>query len=175
MAVLVNREVAATGLYVPYHQAGRDASNALVGSLAVNAEATGDSGGGNVTIQLLMLRSEFGFPQLWVPTLIAAQDNLGTAEPVVFNYLSSGNRRLNANIAEVITMIDGGGTSDFGHVENVSLPLEVDPGSDRSVLSMKWSTNTDGKIYHMHVVGPVYDLQMLAKDGYIDEMMAGLR
>ncbi len=174
MAVSTNRDVA-DGLFTPYHQRQRAEGNGLVGTLSVNAEATGAAGGGSVTIILRMRRREFGFPILWVPTLIQCQDNLGTPEPVTLNYLSAGNRQLTANLTEVITPIDAGDVQDVGHALNVSMPIEGNETSIDSILSMKWETNTDTKIYHMHVFGPVYDLQVVARQGYIDELMAGLR
>lgn len=174
MTVQVTRQVS-DGLYVPYHQASRSVGNGLVGTLFVDAEAVGDSGGGSVSILLQMRREEFGFPLLWVPTLIAVQDNLATAEVVDMVYTAGGNRRALGPIGEAVVTVDGAAGLNRGQMTNVTLPIEGVALATASIMSADWASNVDTKIYHLHVFGPVYDLQLIARDGYIDDMAAGLR
>lgn len=173
MAVSATRFVSA-GLYTPYHTLGRGGSNGLVGSLSVDAEATGDSGGGSVTVALNMGRQEFGFPILWVPTVIAIRDNLAAAENVALIYDSTNNRRLAASFHEVVVGLRSGATNT-ALMSNVSIPVEGDAVAPAGIFAAIWPTNTDTKSYHLHMFGPVFDLQVIAKQGEIDLLAAGVR
>lgn len=175
MTVTVTRNVSSgSDGYVPWHTASRDSNAGLVGTLAFNAEATGDSGGGTVKILLRMRREEFGFPILWVPTQVTTIDNLATAEDVIVTYETAGNRRLSTSFQQIVQMRQVLSTN-AGAVENVVIPIEgVGPGQ-LDIMQAEWATNTDTKTYHLHMFGPVYDLQMLARLGQIDPIIAGLR
>lgn len=160
-------------LYVPYHTVMRGGPDGMdpVGSLQVNAEATGDAGGGVVNIILSMLRQPFGFPILWAPTMVSATDNLASAEDVALSF-SSG--RLITDMQQTITMVATANAGDLGNAKELGVSLE---GRDAvvTVATATWSTNTDTKSYHLHMFGPVYDLQLIALKGRISDIMAGLR
>lgn len=173
MAVVSNNEVE-DGLYVPYHQLGRAGPSGLVGTLHVDATATGAAGGGTVSIVVRMKREEFGFPILWVPTVIALVDNLAAAENAIARYEGAANRRISSTIHQIVTMLQVG-TDNIGVVENLTVPIEGITGVDAAIFSGVWDTNTDTKIYHVHMFGPVYDLQMIADQGEIDILAAGVR
>lgn len=160
-------------LYVPYHQEGRGEGNGLVGTLHVDAEATGAAGGGTVTVSLAMSREEFGFPLVFVPTYISAQDNLAAAEEVRLTY-NGENPRLSSSLADAILLVRTAATNQ-GVFNNASIPIEGNNIASGIVIQMQWITNTDTKVYHMHLFGPVFDLQVIAKNGFVDPMMAGLR
>lgn len=175
MAVSTNVNVR-DGIFTPYHQARRTLLNGLVGTLYVDAGSTGAAGGGTHGINIRMRREEFGFPILWVPTLIGVQDNLASAEVVELTYQGSGNRRLiaGAGLREAVTTVATAVGNNVGQMANVTLPIEG-RGPDNAILSATWATNTDTKLYHLHVFGPVYDLQVISRLGYLDEVAAGLR
>jgi len=174
VAVATTRFVNASGLYVPYHQARRATESGLVGTLDVDAEATGAAGGGEVSITIAMRREEFGFPLLWVPTKVSSRDNLAAAEEVAIFFISAGNRRLSDNVFEVLLAVRQG-TTDAAVMENIAIPIEGVSETQQGVLGATWSTNTDTKTYHLHAFGPVYDLQLIARLGLVDPMLAGIR
>ncbi len=173
MSIVVNRTVL-TGSFVPYHQAQRGAGNGLVGTFSKDALATGDSGSGTVTINLDMRREEFGFPAVIVPLTINTEDDLASLEVVRTTFISAGNPRLEADLAEVVTPVSSGGFQ-FAVKDNVAVPLEGLDRTQRTVLSALWATNADGKKYHLHMYGLVYDLQLIARNGFVDPLMSGLR
>lgn len=159
-----------TSRYTPYHAArrgGPDGSDP-VGTLSVNAQATGAAGGGTVIVGISMNRETFGFPLLWVPTMISIADNLATAEDVDLAY--SGGRMETAQ-QQVVTMVqfaeNAGAASQYG--------VSFEGGEATLIITATWQTNTDTKTYHLHVFGPVYDLQVIAARGRISDIMAGLR
>lgn len=160
--------------YVPYHTASRDYENGLVGTLAVNAEATGDGSGGVVNILLRMRREQFGFPLLYVPTQVTLVDNLATAVDVIAGFEPAGNRRLIANVNQRVAMVQVQ-SSNMGNLVDVTIPIEGIDNSLRDIFQAQWETNTDSKTYHLHMFGPVYDLQMIARMGHIDPLAAGIR
>lgn len=174
MAVSVTRSISA-GLYTPYHAGvGRGAVNGLVGTLQLDAEATGAAGGGTVQIAVSMGREAFGFPLMLVPTFVGVQDNLAAAEVVRVDYRLEGNRRLQASVSTTLTTLRSG-TNNAGTVENVSIPIEGVAIAEADILHAVWATNTDTKTYHLHVFAAVFDLQVIAREGLVDLLMAGVR
>lgn len=175
MAISQNRALS-DQLFVPWHTAtrGGDGSNP-VGTIAVDALATGAAGGGTVTLRLQQSIEQFGFPLVWVPTWIAVTDNLASAEPVQLTLGSTGNRRLNADVSHtILTVADGQGLNN-GNLENVTVPIEGRTVADGTVITAVWDTNTDTKSYHIHAFGAVFDLQLLAREGQVWPLLAGLR
>ncbi len=169
---------AANSAYVPYHigQRGGDEGNTPVGTLDVDAEATGAAGGGAVTLRIFLARQVFGFPMMWVPTIVSLLDNLSSAEVAVVRYGVTGNVRMTAGLEQAVTLVANSGTGNAGQTENVTIPIEPSTDSAQEVLQAIWDTNTDTKVYHMHVFGPVYDLQVLAENGArVPNLMAGIR
>ncbi len=173
MSISQTRDIA-DGLYVPYHTASRDHENGLVGTLAVNAEATGDGGGGVVVILLRTRREEFGFPLLWVPTQVTLTDNLATAVDVILTMEPAGNRRLNASMNQRVAMAQVQ-SANMGNLVDITIPIEGVDETQQNILQAEWETNTNAKTYHVHMFGPVYDLQMIARLGHIDPLVAGIR
>lgn len=173
MSVLEQRVFSSSSLFTPFHTKGRGSPNGLVGTVSVDALTTGDATGGTVTINLRMGRQEFGFPILWVPTIINTKDNLAAAEPVFFAYTSAGNRRLRGPLEEVVTALRASSVNT-AIMTNVSVPIEG-VGAVDQVFTVVWDTNTDTLAYHLHMFGAVYDLQVIARNGGIDPIVAGLR
>lgn len=173
MAISVLRSAEA-GNFVPFHTLNRGGDNGLVGTFFVDAEVTGDSGGGGVTLRQGLGRNDLGFPWLWVPTIVASRDNLATAEVVTFIYDLTNNRRLSASLHETKLALQAGAVN-AALMENTSVPIEPDSDVSAEVFDVIWQTNTDTKIYHLHMFGPVYDLQLIAAGGHVDEFAAGLR
>lgn len=173
MTLVVNA-LLENGLFVPYHQAERGQGNGLVGTLSVDAAGTGDASGGTFSLNIQMSRQEFGFTPVFVPTAIYCQDDLATLEVVRLAYLSQGNRRLQSDLVEVVTPVAQSGFN-FGQKLEVSVPIEGRDRTDRTVFVGVWFTNTLNEVYHVHMFGPVYDLEILARSGYVDPLMAGLR
>lgn len=174
MSVVTDNAVQFQGEYVPFHTAGRGGRNGLVGTLGVDAQATGDAGGGSVTLNLNMRREEFGFPILWVPTVVSLFDNLATAENVIGKFESAGNRRLDFGLRQIATMVQVG-ADNVGIIENVTVPIEGIGIASARVYQAFWASNVDTKAYHLHMFGAVFDLQVIARLGEIDLLAAGMR
>lgn len=160
MAVSDTTALASVLLYVPWRGVSRLGP---VGTMMCRFFATGDSGGGGVQARLSTTGRELGFPALYVPTLIAAEDGLATAEDVQLSYISAGIERINANITRVITMTDQG-AANFGELTGSSPHLSI--GIEREgavdILSAAWLTNTDTKVYAIALFCTVYDQQTMA-------------
>lgn len=175
MAVVQTRNVG-DGVFVPFRVPKRAGAvgDRPVGTLGVDSEAVGTATGGTVRIQLAMDLQEFGFPIIWVPTVISLSDNL--ASPIVVTFGISGSMpRMQANLEEAVVLVATPGLAlNVGIVENVSIPMESNaPGQE--VMFAVWGTNTDTKIYHLHAFGPVYDAQVMANEGEVPDLVAGLR
>lgn len=162
------------GFYTPYHSIGRGVGNGLVGTLQIDAEATGAAGGGIVVIRLKMKREEFGFPLIFIPTYVAVKDNLATAELVTLDYRAAGNRRMSSNVSEMITTLQNN-NENAGLTTNTTIPIEGGDRTEQDIMTAVWETNTDTKTYHLHMFGPVFDLQVIARSGLVDPLLAGLR
>lgn len=168
----------ANGTYEPFHTEVRAGPNSEdpVGTVAVDSGVTGDASGGTVTIGVSMRPQEFGFRLLWIPLSIVLRDNLAGQDLVNLNYLSVVNDRLDAVVEEFITMEDAAQSLNMGLSKMYALPIEVSYGtSGGNVLTAVWATNTDTKIYHLHVFGPVFDLEVMAREGKVHPLMAGIR
>lgn len=165
------------GHFVPFRMRKRGGGSGTdpVGTLHVNAEVTGDSSSGSVTATITGVKDTFGFPAMWVPTLIAVQDVLASLVNVRIVFGQVGNDRLEATMSTPIIMTAIGGVN-MGVLGNSSVLIDssgVQAAAD--VLSAIWPTNTDGFLYHLHVYGPVYDGQKLAEADNLPELLAGLR
>ncbi len=153
------------GRYAPYRGASR--SHGPVGTLHVKAIATGDATGGSITLRILTVGDEFGFPMIWVPTLISAHDNLAAAENIRQRIGSGAGRVLSSSLDRDIVMRAGFGSLNYGVLEGASPPLDLEGNlpleSSVIFLQWEWDTNTDTKTYTGNVFGPVYDSQAIAK------------
>lgn len=175
MAVVATAKVS-DGLFVPFRTTSRGGGNGRdpVGTLYVDAGATGAAGGGTVEVNIGMNAEEFGFPILWVPTVVAISDNLAAAEDVLFGWQATGNERTNTFMGIVVAMLRAAAINAGQNVQTGML-LDGFGSTDGAVMSATWDTNTDTKTYHLHVFGPVWDGQLIAKGGRVPEMLAGLR
>lgn len=174
MAVVATALVS-DGVFTPFRttKRGGEGGQDPVGTLYVDAGATGAAGGGTVLLTIAMSAVEFGFSLLWVPTLITISDNLAAAEDVQFGWQATGNDRISTFMATTVPMLRAAGINAGQQVQTGML---IDGfGSDLAIMSVTWDTNTDTKIYHLHVFGPVYDGELLAKGDKIPELLAGLR
>lgn len=177
MAVSTNVKVE-DGLFVPFHTARRGGpmGDEPVGTLAVDAGATGAAGGGTVQAAITMNVEEFGFRMIYIPTQIAIRDNLASAEVVSFSYEQAGNKRLNTNTTLRVVMTASAQSQNTGLVDGASVPIEsVFSVEDGRVLLALWDTNTDTKAYHMHVFGFCFDAELIARRGGIGPLMSGIR
>ncbi len=169
--------LSAIGLFVPFRTAQRGGKEGAdpVGTVMIDAGVTGAAGGGTVRLSVAGTGTEFGFPMLWVPTMISTQDNLSAAEVVTLLWRNEGNDRLNTVIQEARLAVAG---ADFNIMVPNQLGILIDPSGLRvntNLIQALWSTNTDTKTYHLHVYGPVYDAQLIARGGIVPELLAGLR
>lgn len=166
------------GLFVPFRTAMRGGPEGRdpVGTLMVEAEATGAAGGGSVIAGITSVAQPFGFPMLWVPTHISLSDNLAAAEVINFQFRDEGNARLNTEIGDAVNAL-AGSQGNVRTVRELSLVIDVTENGDTALRIMlgSWSTNTDTKTYHLHVYGPVYDAQIMARSDRVPELVAGLR
>lgn len=163
------------GLYVPYHSKYRGAHTTPVGTLYIDAGATGAAGGGTVTVAIAMRSQEFGFRLIWIPTHVSVRDNLATAEIVQFVIDANGNRRTSSAIViPAVTVRDTSGENSI-LIDIGAIPLEGGSVAPADVLRAVWGTNTDTIGYHVHAFGPVYDLEQMAEIGDVPELMAGIR
>lgn len=174
----VTTDVAVSGgTYIPFRTARRGgvAGRDAVGTLSVDIETVGNGTGGTVTLGMTMARGNFGFHALWVPTRITVVDTLATAEVVVIAFVSAGNDRLRGPLDEAVLSIDRGDDRNIGVAKEFA--ILIDPGSrvEGQVLSALWQSNTDTKSYHLHAYGAIYDAEIIAREGGVSELVAGLR
>ncbi len=160
MAVAQSRAVADVGLYVPFRGFDREAG--MVGTLAIDAEATGDAGGGAVTILITMARIEFGFHPIYVPTRVSSFDTLTTPEVVMFQFDPAGNERIDESLREADLAVAGFGGSS-ATFDKLGVTVEPILEASTSVLVFQWTTNENTKAYHGHIFGVVYDGEALAR------------
>ncbi len=176
MSVSVTRNVSA-GLYVPFR--GVDRLVSPVGTLAIDATVTGDASAGTVSIALAMEFDEFGFHPIWIPTRINAIVNNAGVDEVEFTYQPAGNERLSGVLTEEITTRVTVGGDNVGNAVFLAVPIEPDQKAPADVFTVRWETNTDTKVYHLHLFGVLYDAQAMSqrKDpgSRIDTFMAGVR
>lgn len=176
MAIDVNRAFN-TGLYTPFRGFDRDVGP--VGTMSVDVSATGDAGGGTVLINLTMERQEFGFHPIFVPTRCSSLDTLTTAEVVKFLFTGSGNERLKGDVREARLAVAAAGSENIAAFEQLGVSIEPAITGDQVIMQMLWSTNEDGKAYHMHVFGILYDAEALARSKArgkgADQLLGGVR
>lgn len=161
-------------LYVPFRtssRGGRDGGDP-VGTLSINAGATGAAGGGTVTITITMGHIIHGFHPLFVPTYVSISDSLTTAEEVSLAYNSGGNERLVGSLteAELLIAVAGQNAKRF---QSSGLLIEPVRGGG-SVMSAVWQTNTDTKTYHLHIFGYMFDAELLVTAGRLEGLSSGL-
>lgn len=177
MSVDQARSVASNGLYVPYR--GFDRAYGPVGTLSVDAQATGDAGGGAVTLRIIMSAREFGFHPIWVVTRLSSIDGLATPEAVRLLFAEAGNERLNADYNETLTPVVGPGGANVGNFANLGLVIEPDAAADANVIIVDWTTNEDTVQYHIHAYGVLFDAEALARAKHsgkgVDPLLAGIR
>ncbi len=164
MAISQNRSVS-DGLYVPFRGFDREAGP--VGTLDVQAQATGDGGGGTVAINIQWNYIEFGFHPIWIPTMISVQDTLASAIPVEVLFRGLGNERILDFHAEiVVTVASTFTTRNLGKVSDMGFTLEAPLDAKetlQTVMSAGWATNTNALLYEIHAYGVVYDAEALAR------------
>jgi len=159
MAVSTTR-FASAGLYVPYR--GVDRAVGMVGTLAIDAQTTGDGSGGAVSLLVAFARLEFGFHLIYVPTRVSTFDSLVTPEVVMFQYDPAGNERVADSLREASLAIAGFGGSS-ATFDKLGVPIEPDQETATSCLVAQWTTNTNALVYHLHVFGVVYDAEHMAR------------
>lgn len=176
MAVTTSVDMA-TGLFVPWRTAKRGGVDGgdPVGTLSLDASATGAAGGGTVTLTITAVDGSFGFHAIWVPTYIALQDNLAAAESPLFSWRAAGNARLDVNLFQTFLSIRGAGTDDVSVMQNATVPIEPDNRTATQVMQAIWATNTDTIVYHIHTFGVLFDAELLARAGRIPDILAGVR
>ncbi len=181
MSISVERNVAdeATGLYVPFRTAQRGGVSGgdPVGTLAINAEVTGDATGGTVQIEVVMQLLAFGFHALWLVTDFTLTD-AGAAQNVIAVFDSRGNERLIAELSEVGTTIAGPFTTSIFKARGNGVIIEpssllVATGA-HEVMQGLWTTNTNGNVYHVHAFGYLYDAEIIARSGRLGGLLGGL-
>jgi len=176
MSIAVTRSVSA-GLFVPFR--GVDRLVSPVGTLSIDAEATGDAGGGTVAITLAMASVEFGFHPIWIPTRIVVINNNGATQEVEIIYLANGNERIQAGLTEELTTRVTTPGDNVGNASFLAVPIEPDSLAEADVFFVRWSANVDTKVYELHMFGVLYDAQAMAqqkeKGSRVDLFMAGVR
>ncbi len=80
----------ASGRFVPFRTKRRGGFDGgePVGTLYVDAQVTGDGGGGSATAEIAMASQEFGFPGIWVVTRVDVVDNQDAATVVFLQFQS---------------------------------------------------------------------------------------
>lgn len=164
------------GTFVPFAQRSRGGESGAVGTVAIDEQITGAAGGGAATLNIDMGKTEFGFRILYVPTFIGVRDNLATAENVSFSWVATGNKRLpgTATFAQNIVSTQVSGVN-LGLADTSGMLIEGREIADARILRFVWETNTDTKIYHVHVFGTAYDLEWIEKYGVIGPVLEGIR
>lgn len=168
--------VVSAGDFTPFRTGFRGGVDAAdpVGTLFVDAEAVGDGSGGTVIIRVQVVQDVLGFPMIWVPTTIVISDNLAAAETVLVRLSRVGNARVSSDMFTVVTPVRAVSVNAT-IIPNLVLPIEPDQNSASDVLQATWATNTNVKVYHVHVLGPVFDRQLMAMGEKVHDLVAGIR
>ncbi len=164
------------GLFVPFRTEKRGLVGGPVGTLHVAVDDVGAAGGGNVEIAITMRRLEFGFRCIWVPTYAVTRDTLATAEVVRFAFEFTGNERLSRRVQSAKLAITASNVNYAAFTE-LAVVIDPDKDSDSNVIKFLWSTNVDTKIYEGEVFGPVFDAEVIRREGGggIRDILAGVR
>lgn len=161
MSVVVDVSVTA-GRFVPFRGVNR--ATGPVASVHVNAEGTGDGSGGSMRINIQMAGLNFGFHSVLVPTRVQVHDNLAAVEVVQLLLASGGNERLTSSLIEHKLTVRSGALNavDFEHL---SVPMEaaLTQLTEEDAVSAVWQTNTNAKVYHVHLFAIVYDGEAIAR------------
>lgn len=179
MAIDVSTLVS-SGKFVPFRTARRGGRYGKdpVGTLFIDAGATGAAGGGTVTLRIAMARIEFGFHPLFVPTVINTFDTLATPEEVQLFYDSAGNERVvdgSSGIRQTELAVAGASSNDLVFTVP-GFVIEPDQVAAADVLDFVWATNTDTILYHAHVFGMLFDAEIIAREeSEISELLMGVR
>lgn len=175
MAVEDTTTIASAGLFVPYRTAMRAGMHRTepVGTLFIRGTVTGAAGGGTAIINISMAVQEFGFHAIWVPTTIVLQDSLASLEGIIFQYDDRGNERLATDIIEHVTPTTIN-SQQRGSVETTGVIIDPNVAGGNVVLKATWQTNTDTKVYIMTAFGPIWDGQVMAREGGVPEAFSGL-
>lgn len=164
------------GLYVPFRTGKRGGylGGDPVGTLSLDSEVTGNATGGTAALLLTMNRDEFGFPIIFVPTFVSTRDNLAAPEVVRLAYVTAGNERISGDIEQHVLPLAGASALNVGNFDSIGIPIEGF-GEDLRVGQITWSSNVDTKVYHGHWFGYCFDAQLIAREGRIGELLAGIR
>lgn len=135
-----------------------------VGTFAFDIAASGDSGGGEVVINAQMKEPKpLGFKAILRLLAVSSSAN-GTSGDHRLAFLGA-NERLEGAIHDVKAPVVHGST-EFAQFEPrpvyMSLPMPMTDVST-SVVALFFETNTDGKTYHFHGYGLVYNEERLAR------------
>ncbi len=146
-----------------------------VGTCAIDAQAVGDGSGGTVAVNITASRLQFGFHPLMVPTYVVARDNLAAAEVVQLAYSGVGNERLTGtSFLEHLLSLAGAGSVNSARFRESGLIIEPSVVTGAIVMTAKWITNTNAKIYHLHVYMNVWDAELMALSGRIQGVLTGV-
>lgn len=139
-----------------------------VGTWSVHGVSTGAAGGGTHVIQLQCSEGEFGFPSLLVVKFMSAHDDKASAESVLFD-VGVGRRSLGRTGIAVDMVAISGQNYTRGDALTSNYPLIEPDGEDLVIGAVTWPTNTDAKSYHLVAGGLVYDMQKLARGGWMED------
>lgn len=161
-------------LYVPYRTAKRGGEDGgdPVGTLSIDGEVTGDSGSGLAVINVTSRKFEHGFHPLIVPTLVSINDDLAAAEEVRFSLINTGNERINDNIHEVQLAVRA--DVNVARFDRSGFIIEPDSLPGANIMSAVWQTNTDTKVYHLHVFCFMFDAELIAASGKLAGVLGGV-
>lgn len=144
---------------------------APVGTFSMDAEATGDSGGGTVQIIIQGTKDMFGFRAILIPTAVvySAVTDPGNA---LFTYTHTGNGHLQSasQIQMATDMVAVGGNYFAPEFVLARVLVEPDKETNADLFQVKFDTNTDGTLYHLHVFGVVFDHERLSRVGKFDKL-----
>lgn len=165
MVVTVNASIG-DGNFQRYQGERDKKDGGAVGTFSIDMQGVGDSGGGTVTLNLQASRTPFGFRAALVPIAVSVQV---TTDPgnVFFSYSDNNNFRLDgaANIQYASDLIQVG--SEFFLPEQVVPRVGIEPVTKvaANVFTVRFTTNTDATVYHLHMFGIVFDRERMAKHG----------
>ncbi len=162
MSIDTTTTLATAALYTPFRGVRR---SGVVGTLHARMGATGDGSGGTVAIQLSMVGDEFGFPLLFVPTLIGAESP--NQENPVLTY-QAGIERIGGQGGEFerVLIHSVGNARNIAERAGSSPHISVVFNPDQpavEVLQVIWATNTTSGSYTVNLYAMCYDQQEMAK------------
>lgn len=144
------------------------------GTYDQDVEVTGAAGGGTATLAARWVGNEWGFVPIMVIMAVTVQANTDPGF-VRVSYVDTGNRRLQGELtyAYDTVVVDGNHITPEYAFPKVPIEPRDGPSVDLFMRAV-FDTNTDTKIYHMHIFGLVFDAEWMSRSGDYRELIQAI-